>query len=149
MASTTTRKRQAAARAAENAPVPTPSAVYLSWFPAIVSVPVIRDGVPGRHQYNNAKVFTTPEGVYVYDRVPLEPRQDGTPEPQWFAPVNYGKTPEPPTGIKARNGITLVTDQGAVVITPLGGCGCGMRKLRDWAPSWASVIQVWPTTEEG
>lgn len=149
MANTTTRKRQAAARAVAAEPVPTPSAAYRSWFPAIVSVPVVKDGVAGRYQHNNVKVFATPEGVYVYDQVPLEPRQDGVPTPKWFAPVNYGKTPEPPRGIKERNGVTLVTDQGAVVITPLGGCGCGMRKLRDWSPSWASVVQTWPTTEEG
>lgn len=147
MANTTIRKRAAAAKAVAAAPVPAPPAVYLSWFPAIVSVPTITNGVVGRRQLNNVKVFATPTGVYVYDRVPLEPRQDGEPTPAWFAPVNYGATPEPPSGIKARNGITLVTDQGAVVITPLGGCGCSMRNLRDWSPSWAGTVQAWPTEE--
>ena len=93
MANTTTRRRAAAAKAVAAAPVPTPTAVYLSWFPAIVSVPTVTDGVAGRRQHNNVKVFTTPEGVYVYDRVPLEPRQDGEPTPLWFAPVNYDATP--------------------------------------------------------
>lgn len=136
--------RVAPASTPEPVVVPRPSAVYSSWFPAIVRVPTA-DG--GRHTINNAKVLATPEGVYVYDRVPLDPRQEAEVTPAWFAPVNYGNTPQPPTGIKARNGITLATDGGPVIVTPLGGCGCSARKLRDWSPSWATVVRAWPAEE--
>jgi hypothetical protein len=117
---------------------PTPSATYLSFYPASVLLP------GQRAQLNRAKVFLADTGLYVYLAEPTDPRQADAPTPHWYAAVQYDKTPEPPTGIMARNGIVIPTDSGAVSILPVGGCNCGNRPLKGWTPAWGTVIQAWP-----
>jgi hypothetical protein len=120
-------------------PVPVPTAVAATWFPAAVQLP---DLPPLRL----AKVFATPQGLYVYQRPPVDRHvnAESLGEPTFFSPINYDKTGKPSTGYVARNaGVPVHTNAGLVVITPLGGCGCGARTLKNWQPSWARRSISW------
>lgn len=115
--------------------IPRPTAITHRWWPAAVKLP--DEAAPIRL----AKVYATPQGLYVYDQRPED--ADGL-SPRWFAPIDYSKTPRPVTGYVARNaGNQIVTSAGVVTVTPLGGCGCGAGALKHWMPSWARTAIAW------
>jgi hypothetical protein len=121
------------ARMAETVPVP--SGITGSWFPAYVVLPGQRYQLPGK-----VRVYATPEGLYVYDRVPQDQAQTQQATPLWYAPIAYPETPVPPANYSARaaNGFPIVTTKGTVTITVPKGCPvCGVRAMSVWQPVWA------------
>jgi hypothetical protein len=127
---------QDALQRAQSAPVP--SSYKAEWWPAHVRFPDLEK--PARL----AKVYATPQGLYVYVRCPgqMDRATGGT--PFWYAPLLYDKTPRPATGYAARNaGIALFTEVGQVTLTVLGSCGCSNGSLRAWRPQWADRNEAW------
>jgi hypothetical protein len=117
--------------------IPTPTALrHSAWFPVAVVLP------GATRQRNNVKVFATDTGLYVYDIVPADPRQD-PPTPLFHSPIVWERTERPYSGVRAGAGTHIVTEAGTVAITPLGGCACNHRALRDWFPPWATIHQQW------
>jgi hypothetical protein len=111
-----------------------PTGVTGTWFPALVVLPGAKTAL------NKARVYATPEGLYVYLSVPQDQAQMTAPEPFWFAPIAYGETERPPANYSARaaNGFVISTAKGPVTITVPKGCPtCGVRTLAAWSPTWA------------
>lgn len=95
----------------------TPTAVWRTWFPAVVRLPT---GVP----VLKAKVFATNTGLWVYT-------QRNGPELVFHSPILLDKTTEPATSYVAQQaGHIIVTEAGTVTVNKGGGCGCGMRGLK-------------------
>jgi hypothetical protein len=115
--------------------IPNPTASLFAWWPATVQRP---EGDP----IHRARVYVTPEGLYVYTRVPA----DGvTPNHYW--PVNWGATAQPVrTTATQMNGFKITTDVGLVTIHAYGqGCGCG-HPLKRWSPEFAgNAVKGWPS----
>lgn len=114
---------------------PTPSGVTGAWFPALVVLPGQRHALPSK-----VRVYATPEGLYVYDRVPEDQAQLASVDPLWYAPIAYPETPTPPGNYSAQaaNGFPIVTTKGTVMITVPKGCPtCGVRAMSVWQPVWA------------
>lgn len=120
------------------APIPVPSGVTGSWFPALVVLPEQR-----RDLGLKVRVYATPEGLYVYSKVPQDQAQTQEPTPLWYAPIAYAETPAPPANYSARaaNGFPIVTTKGTVTITVPKGCPvCGVRAMAVWQPVWAHTL---------
>lgn len=116
-------------------PPPVPSGVTGSWFPALVVLPGQRHQLPSK-----VRVYATPEGLYVYDRVPEDQAQTQRADPLWYAPIAYAETARPPANYSATaaNGFPIVTAKGTVMITVPKGCPrCGVRAMAVWQPVWA------------
>lgn len=113
-------------------PPPEPTAMRAVWFPVTVTFP----GEDTVHR--RAKVFATPEGLYVYLAVPTD--RSGK-EPDWYSPILPGAA-QPPTGWAARNGFTIQTVHGPVAMTAEGGCGCS-HPLKRWNPPYADRNVAW------
>lgn len=116
------------------AAIPVPSGITGQWFPALVVLPGARTALP------KARVYATPEGLYVYLRVPEDQAQNSEATPFWFAPIAYEETPRPPANYSARaaNGFIIVTSEGRVSITVPRGCSsCGVKAMANWQPVWA------------
>lgn len=122
----------------ESSRIPIPTAVIDRWFPAFVHW-------PGQGQAaSTCKVYLTPQGLYVYKRVPNEPEtfKSGA-QPKWYSPVDFEKTAKPARGSVIRNaGIHIVTDAGTVTVQQGGPCGCGGR-LNHWTPGWTRNSITW------
>lgn len=117
---------------------PTPTAYRAEWWPASVNLPDLRQAI------RLARVYATPQGLYVYTRAPRQPDRQTGGVPFWWAPLDYDKTARPATGYAARSaGIHLVTDVGTAVVQPLSGCGCSNGILKAWRPSWAARNEPW------
>jgi hypothetical protein len=110
--------------------IPVPTARSIVWYPAIVQVP---GADKARH---NAKVFATPQGLYVYFAKP----EDGI-TPDWHSEILTGQ-PKPPEGWRARNGFSVATAAGPVTITMGSGCGCGWP-LKKWVPEFQKRVVAW------
>lgn len=108
-----------------------PTAVYRTWFPAIVVLP---DGT--RHP--KAKVYATNAGLIVYSQGQL-------PDPVFSSPILLDKTAEPGTDYASeQRGHVIVTEAGTVTVTKAAGCStCGMHRIRSWRPAWASTERTW------
>jgi hypothetical protein len=135
--------RAIAAQIAEAPPapprVPVPTAVTDTWFPSQVRLPT-------GELLHTAKVFATPQGLYVYLKPPTDLLQNPASlgDVRFFSPIDYDKTPRPVTGYAARNaGIPIFTDAGQVTVVPVGGCGCSARRLKNWKPSWSRTSIPW------
>lgn len=116
-------------------PPPVPSGVTGTWFPAYVVLPGQRHALPSK-----VRVYATPEGLYVYDRVPVDQAQSAEATPLWYAPIAYAETPAPPANYSAAaaNGFPIATEKGTVMVTVPKGCHtCGVRALAVWQPVWA------------
>lgn len=113
-------------------PPPKPSAMKAVWFPVTVTLP--GETTPHRR----AKVFATPEGLYIYLAVPSDPSGRF---PDWFSPILPGHA-QPPTGWAARNGFVVQTEGGHVAMTAEGGCGCS-HPLKRWNPEFANRNVAW------
>lgn len=115
--------------------IPPPTGVLHAWFPAVVERP---EGEPIRR----ARVYITPEGLYVYTRVP----SDGvTPNHYWH--INWGATAQPKrTTATQMNGHVITTDVGAVTVHTGGqGCGCS-HPLKKWTPEFTrTTFASWPS----
>lgn len=117
------------------APPPVPSGITGTWFPALVVLPGQRHQLPSK-----VRVYATPEGLYVYDKVPQDQAQTLRADPLWYAPIAYPETPRPPGNYSAlaANGFGIVTTKGTVMITVPKGCPtCGVRAMAVWQPVWA------------
>lgn len=93
-------------------------------------------------QRNNLKAFIADTGLYIYDQAPADAQDP--PTPLWWSPIDWSRARRPGTGMMAGAGIHIPTEAGTVSITPLGGCGCSHRALRDWFPTWAQRVEAWP-----
>lgn len=111
--------------------IPEPTAIKTVIYPVIVQVP----GHPPR---DRAKVYVTPEGLYVYWAVPAA-ETDWTPE--YWAPITWPQPKLPPPHMW-RMGFKIRTDYGDVLITASGGCGCGWP-LKRWNPEFANRNVAW------
>lgn len=122
------------------APTPVPTGITGSWFPALVVLPGQRNALPGK-----VRVYATPEGLYVYSRVPEDQAQTQQATPFWYAPIAYGETSLPPANYSARaaNGFVIATSKGNVTVTVPKGCSsCGVKAMAVWQPVWAhSVVE--------
>jgi hypothetical protein len=104
---------------------------YRSWFPAGVLL-------PDKQVLLRCRVYATDAGLRVYSTRPT----DGE-TASWESPIDFTITTVP--DVQARHtGIDIHTEAGLVVVTPMGGCGCG-SSLKRWKPSWAHTTAAWPT----
>ena len=121
-------------------PIPVPTGVTGSWFPALVVLPGARLALSAK-----VRVYATPEGLYIYNRPPEDQAQLQQVTPFWYAPINYAETDRPPANYSARaaNGFPIVTAAGTVTVTVPRGCSvCGVRAMANWQPLWAhSVVE--------
>jgi hypothetical protein len=111
---------------------PLPTAVGWSVWPADVRLPSgIRHGV--------AKVFATPQGLYVYAKRDKDPTAL-----VFYAPIKYDETPKPEAGYVARDaGNKIVTSQGVVTVVSSTGCGCAFGTLKRFVPPWSRRRISW------
>lgn len=117
---------------------PVPSGITGSWFPALVVLPGQRHALP-----NKVRVYATPQGLYVYDRVPKDQAQASEVAPLWFAPIAYAETLQPPANYSAAaaSGFSIATAKGTVTITVPKGCPtCGLHRMVAWQPVWAHSL---------
>jgi hypothetical protein len=115
--------------------IPSPTAVLHTWFPATVQKP---DGSLIRR----ARVYITPEGLYVYTR----PAED-TAAPNQYWPVNWAATAQPKRSTATdMNGYRITTTSGIVTVHTGGqGCGCS-NPLKKWVPEFAgTTLRSWPS----
>ena len=106
-----------------------PTLIKRTWFPASVKLPDVE--VP----WYTVKVYATDLGLLIYTRVPA----DGI-TPDWRGDIDYDTAPEPRGN--AKNGVTVQTAAGPVIITASGGCGCG-NALKRWKPQGAMTTSRW------
>jgi hypothetical protein len=130
---------------AEPQPIPVPTSYRAAWFPVSVRLPREPGGLEPK-VIRVAKVWATPQGLYVYTAPPddraTNPASIGTPE--FFSPIDYDKTPKPSGEYAARQkAIRIITDAGDVRLQRLGGCGCSHRNLKNWRPTWATRNEAW------
>ena len=60
------------------------------------------------------------------------------------SPILLDKTAVPGTDYASvQAGHVIVTEAGTVTVTKGGGCVCGMRSLKSFAPVWAGVERKW------
>jgi hypothetical protein len=111
------------------ADAPHPQAQMAVWMRAAIRLPDTGE------IWRDCKIYATPDGLYVYRSVPA----DGW-TPDWWAPMP--PQPRPITGVMARNGFNLVTDKGAVIITPSTNCACS-APLRRFNPDFAQRVVKW------
>lgn len=107
--------------------VPTfPVVVRGQWFPASVVLPIYPPTAPG--PWHRTYVIASDQGLAVFRKV--------GDQPQFAAPIDWAATALPGTDRDARNGFTIVTAAGPVVVTRGSGCRCGA--MGHWhGPSWA------------
>lgn len=119
--------------------IPVPSGVTGEWFPASVRLPGTRAVL--RMQ----RVFATPEGLYLYSKVPTVPDQSLAVAPNWHSPINYELTPVPPAAQSqaSKLGFQITTEAGVVTVQMTGACPCGAKALRDWRPVWSTSQLEW------
>jgi hypothetical protein len=119
--------------------IPQPTGSLHTWFPATLEQP---DGSLIRR----ARVYVTPEGLFVYTLVP----GDGV-TPNYWWPINWAATSQPKRSTATdMNGYVITTDTGKVVVHTSGqGCGCS-NPLKRWTPAFAgTTLSVWPSAGEG
>lgn len=111
-----------------------PTAVWRTWFPALVRFP---DG----RVLQKSKVFATNGGLYVY----AASSTGGPPVAAFFSPILLDKTPVPGTDYASeRRGHMIVTEAGTVSVLRTGGASCGCnRELRALTPTWAVTERTW------
>lgn len=105
------------------------TAVEARYFPASA---LFSDGSTWRAVYVVIARGGEHEGLHVW-------RQPGD-EPTFRAGVDWART-RIPTRRLAKNGVSVYTDVGLVVVTPGSGCRCG--RLGRWrGPSWGNMVHV-------
>lgn len=103
--------------------------VEARYFPASVLLP---DGSTWRGVYVVVARGEEHEGLHIW-------RQPGD-EPTFRAGVDWARTRVPAQRL-ARNGVSVHTDVGLIVVTPGSGCRCG--RLGRWSgPGWANTVKV-------
>jgi len=119
--------------------VPTPSAIMAQWFPAHVALP---DG----RALSNVRVFVTDIGLLVFQGRPVVDTAPGD-FAAFFSPMDWPATlvvqprlPQP------RVAFELVTEAGPVKVTQQHTCGCHLRQLKNWVPSWTAHTMSWGVT---
>jgi hypothetical protein len=106
-----------------------PITTYASWHPATVLL-------PDRSVLHRTRVYATDQGLKVFTRRP----EDGV-SPQWESLIVFAETSKPDLTVR-NNGVDFQTEDGLVVVTPMGACKCG--GLGRWIPKWASNVAEWP-----
>jgi hypothetical protein len=115
---------------------PTPSAVYARWFPAVVQLPDATEVT------DVVLVYATDAGLFVFNQ---RPATDADLSGVLFCssldwPATLAVQPSLP---QPRLGFVLHTVAGPVRISPVMGCGCHLRALKNWHPSWAGRSLPW------
>ena len=114
--------------------LPTPTAQYARWFPAHVTLP---DGTM-RH---SVRIYATNTGLFVFDHRPAVDDGSGA---LFASPIDWPATllmqPALPS---PRIGFQIETEAGTVAIGQMQGCGCHLRDLKNWVPSWAARTLPW------
>lgn len=111
-----------------------PTAVWRTWFPALVRLP---DG----RVLQKTKVFATNGGLHVYASSPT----GGPPVVAFWSPILLDKTQPPGTDYASeKRGHVIVTEAGSVSVLRTGGASCGCtRALRTLTPTWAAIERTW------
>jgi hypothetical protein len=121
---------------------PTPRAIYAQWFPAHVVL-------PDSTTRSNVRVFVTDTGLLIFDHRPdaayvRGAEADQLAEALFYSPMNWAATlVDQPRLPQPRVGFVLATDAGPVAVTPQLGCGCHLRGLKNWVPSWTGRSLPW------
>lgn len=109
-----------------------PSTVYVEYWPATVFNP--ESGQTRRL----CRVYLTDTGMHVFWTKPSTGES-----PHWTSAIDFAQT-TPPNPHARAVGQDIFTEDGLVIITPTGGCGCG-NQLKRWVPSWARDSSPWPS----
>jgi hypothetical protein len=113
---------------------------YRSWWPAAALL-------PDKTVWQRVRAYATSAGLIIYRRVPDQVSDTwGALTPDWFSPIDMRTTQTPRPGALPGQGFDITTEAGLVVITHVGGCGCGMP-LKRWRPSFSTHVAPWPTTD--
>jgi len=116
---------------------PVPSAIVAQWFPAFVALP---SGVTQA----NTRVFITDVGLMIFDRRP--DGDDPVSQALFWSPMDWPATQQAyPSQPQPRISFRVETEAGSVGITPQTGCGCHLRNLKNWVPSWTARSIPWGT----
>jgi hypothetical protein len=112
---------------------------YRAWWPAAVVLP------PDRTVWHRVRAYATTAGLLIYRQPPslVTPRW-GALTPDWSADIDLADTPVPSQGQLPGQSWSIDTTEGLVVITYVGGCGCGTA-IRNWRPSFSTRVAPWPT----
>lgn len=129
-----------------------PSAIYRTWFPAMVVLPPdIEPSQPPGHTriafprnvnaqviLYKAKVFATDTGLIVYTQAML-------PNPTFESPILLDKTATPGTDYASeQRGHVIHTEAGAVTVTKQNACStCGLTRLFNHRPVWSLAEKTW------
>lgn len=115
---------------------PTGDVIYGSFWPA--SVLFAESG----EAWHRCRVYLGSRGLTVYRTRPRPGLEDHA---DFQAPFLLEATPEPNWSTR-HVGVDIATKEGLVVVTPMGGCGCGST-LKAWAgPSYSKRIVRWPAS---
>lgn len=111
-----------------------PTAVWRTWFPALVRLP---DG----RVIQKCKVFATNGGLHVY----ASSASGGPPVSVYASAILLDKTSVPGTDYASeKRGHVIVTEAGNVTVLRTGGSSCGCtRELRALTPDWARAEKTW------
>jgi hypothetical protein len=113
-----------------------PTVTYHGWWPATVLLPR-QDG----HEviWHTCRVYATDAGLAVFRGRPADEQT-----PDWFSPVDYSRTTRPINGLPGY-AHDVHTEDGLVVVTQTGGCGCG-HALKRWRPDFSRNVSPWPVS---
>jgi hypothetical protein len=114
-----------------------PTVTYHGWWPATVLLPRTADP---QTIWHTCRVYATDAGLVVFRARPASP---GAAEiPDWSSPIDYSRTMRPINGLPGY-AHDVHTEDGLVVVTQTGGCGCGNRLAR-WRPEFSHRVASWP-----
>lgn len=113
---------------------------YRAWWPAAALL-------PDKTVWHRVRVYATSAGLLIYRRPPTEFTAEwGAVTPDWHSPLDLSATAKPSQGTLPGQAWDLHTEAGLVVITYVGGCGCGTA-IRNWRPSFSTRVASWPEGE--
>jgi hypothetical protein len=113
-------------------PFTTPSTIYVEYWPATVY-----DPAAGKSR-GLCRVYLTDTGMHVFWTKP-----SSGDAPHWSSAIDFEQT-TPPNPHARAVGQDIFTADGLMIITPSGGCGCGVQ-LKRWIPNWARDTSPWPS----
>lgn len=110
---------------------------YRAWWPAAALL-------PDKTVWHRVRAYATTAGLLIYRRPPTQVTdQWGALTPDWSAEIDWPATPIPSRAQLPGTSWSVQTESGLVVITYVGGCGCGTA-IRNWRPVFSTKVAPWP-----
>ena len=110
---------------------------YRAWWPAAALL-------PDRSVWHRVRVYATDAGLLIYRKPPVgTTAQWGAVTPDWFAPIDWAATKPPSSRDLPGTAADIHTEAGLVVVTYIGGCGCGTA-IKQWRPLFSTRVSQWP-----